>query len=125
MGELIKITCPKCGQVWNCKRGHGKNHARLELVCEAFEESVQAQIKQLAGDNLFPVFGFGYKPVVCKACGKVDSVPVLEFPKEQTLFVGNCAQCGQESTSGLQDGSLECPNCEEQELETERIGFWD
>ena len=125
MGELIKISCPKCGQEWNSKRGHGKNHARLEVVCELFEESVQAQIMQLAGENPFPVFGFGYKPVVCKECGKVDSVPVLEFPREQAVFVGKCVQCGQEITVGALDGSLECPNCEEQELEIERIGFWD
>lgn len=125
MGELIKITCPKCGQVWNSKRGHGKNHAKLEIVCSAFDESVQAQIKQMAGNNPFPVFGFGYQPVVCKACGKVESVPVLEFPKEQTVFVGKCSQCGQEVSAGLLDDTLGCPNCETQELKTERIGFWD
>ncbi len=125
MGELIKISCPKCGQVWNSKRGHGKNHAGLEMVCPAFDESMQAQIKQLVGDNPFPVFGFAYKPMVCKECGKVDSLPVLEFPKEQVVFVGKCVQCGREMPADGGDKPLECPHCEVQGLEIERIGFWD
>ncbi len=125
MGELIKITCPKCGWVWNSKRGHGRNQARLEKVWPAFEESVQAQIKQLAGDNPFPVFSFGYMPLVCKECGKVDSVPVLEFPKDQVMFVGKCSQCEQEISAEELDKPLECPHCEVQGLEIERIGFWD
>ncbi len=125
MGELIKISCPKCGQEWNSKRGHGKNHARLEVVCEAFEESIQAQIKQLAGDSPFPLFRFEYKPVVCKECGMVDSVPVLELPKEQVVFVGKCAQCGEEMPADGWNKPLECPHCETQGLEIERIGFWD
>lgn len=125
MGELIKISCPKCGQVWDSKRGHGRNQARLEKIWPAFDESVQAQIKQLAEDNPFPVFEFAYKPVVCKACRKVESVPVLEFPKEQTVFVGKCSQCGQAATIGLSDNSLECPDCRAGALEIERIGFWD
>lgn len=125
MGELIKISCPKCGQVWNSKRGHGKMHGRLEAVCKAFEEGVQEQISRLVGDNSFPVFHFAYSPTVCKACRKVESVPVLEFPKEQTVFVGKCSQCGQVISAEELDKPLECPHCEVQGLEIERIGFWD
>jgi len=125
MGELIKITCPKCGQAWNSKRGHGKNHARLEMVCESFEEDMQAQIKQLVGDKPFPVFNFEYKPVICRGCGMVDSVPVLELTKEQITLVGKCSKCGQETSAGLSGGSLECPDCRSGELVIERIGFWD
>ena len=77
------------------------------------------------GDNPFPVFGFAYKPMVCKECGKVDSLPVLEFPKQQVVFVGKCVQCGREMPADGWDKPLECPHCEVQGLEIERIGFWD
>lgn len=125
MGELIKISCSKCGQVWNSKRGHGKNHARLEVVRQVFEESVQAQIKQLAEDNPFPVFDFAYIPVVCKECGMVDSVPVLELLKEKRVFVGTCSRCGKEIPEDWAKASLECPVCRSEEMTIERCGFWD
>ena len=125
MGELIKVTCPRCGQEWKCRRGHGKNHARLEVVCESFSENTQIQIKQLLVKNPFPLFQFDYRPIVCQDCKVVDSVPVLKMPKEQASFVGDCARCGKEVALELLEKPLECPICQAEVMEVQRIGFWD
>ena len=125
MGELIKISCSKCGQVWNSKRGHGKNHAKLEVVIRLFEESVQEQIKQLAEEDAFVVFDFAYIPVVCKECGMVDSVPVLELLNKKRVFVGMCSRCGKEIPKDRVKASMRCPVCQSEEMTIERSGFWD
>lgn len=122
---MIKVTCPSCGQEWNCRRGHGKNHARLEMVCEAFEENTQIQIKQLIAKNPFPLFQFDYRPIACQSCKVVDSVPVLKIPKEQASFVGDCARCGKEVMTESLEKPLECPICQAEAVEVQRIGFWD
>lgn len=143
MGEIIKIVCQSCKGSWQCKTGCGIAHAKIEQVAGFYKEEVQNSILEKTGKQQFPLFSFGFWPVICETCQEIVSVPILELSKDKIKYTGTCTKCQSEITGISADAGwfgsdnqketgnwqgnyrLACPKCQSADLMVEKQGYWD
>lgn len=133
MGAVVRVSCAVCQERREFRTGCGLIHADLERVALLFPEDTAAQVRRAAGQMEIPIFHFRYELSYCVRCGCIESVPVLTFMDDNTVYAGVCGGCGHQ-TERMGDTIKElaenleqvpCPECQGKSLKIEEIGWWD
>ena len=130
MGEIERTTCKACGMSWQYNLGCGMNHWSIENVLELFSDEVKTQVYERIKDEKNPIFNFGYRRAVCDHCKAIVGIPILNLLTENYKYIGNCQECGRgislfEETGTKDRKILNCPLCDQQQLEVRNEGLWD
>lgn len=125
MGEIVKMTCRKCGESYRCKTGAGMEHGRLDSAISSFNKETMDNIMDRVKGQKFPLFSFGYQPLYCETCNKIVSVPVLQLMQEKAYFTGECPECQKQMDVEQLQKKLICPSCRSSEFDMCRDSFWD
>ena len=126
MGEIRKITCQNCHKNWEVFIGMGMRDNRIDHVIRAFPEERQDLLRQKAEQNGPSDWNYLVYPGVCRSCGKVVSIPVLQLTGIGWTEIAPCPDCGNARPSVSRELSqTACPNCGETMLKGETTGYWD
>lgn len=125
MGAIERVTCASCGKLWEGKSGCGMMHGRLENVLGLFPQEIVTDIKEATKQQMFPRFHFEYQLTDCTVCKAVVSVPVLELSDAKKIYIGDCPICQSRMVKAAPIEQLQCPNCQKQSLEKNKIAMWD
>ena len=133
MGAVVRISCAVCQKQSAFRVGCGLLHADLERTAGLFEEDTADQIRSFGRQMQVPVFHFGYQLSYCVRCGCIESVPVLTFMNDSTVYAGVCSGCGGqaellgETIEELSENmeQVQCLECQGESLKVDEIGWWD
>ncbi len=132
MGQIVYVTCPKCGYKTEMRLGMGIIYNRPNAVINLFDKETKEKVKKFF-DEKKDISWMARKEIgVCRKCKKIADAAVLAVGegKSYKRIIASKCNCGSELEIKNYDDVIskkeiiKCPECSSL-LEIKPAGNWD
>ena len=129
MGQIIRLSCKKCGFMKELPVGAGLMSIDPEAVASDLDIGEAKEWRKLHRDNKVRFFDARKKALYCEHCKDVLSQTVVTgclTDGSEINFGGKCRICGRKlQEMNIEAHRISCPICNGKDMHPEEIGLWD
>ncbi len=125
MGQIVRITCSKCGFEKDIFSGGGRNDCNMDAILMALPDDEKQMLVDASEQGATKIV-IDRKPCECRLCGEIYAAPVVTYTLMEAVceIRGRCPNCGKQSQTPQINPPEKCPKCGDN-VSLNFVGHWD